>query len=197
MSTVYVTEPPMRGKVVLHTSFGDLDIELWPKEAPLACRNFVQLCLEGYYDGSIFHRIIKGLLAQTGDPTGSGRGGESIWGAPFKDEFHSRLKFNNRGQVAMATPAGIPNSNSSQFFISLDKAAWLDKKHTIFGKVTGSTIFNVLRMGETTDVDKDDRPVDEQPPRIISAEVLVNPFEDIVPRLVGNGREMTGGCTWR
>lgn len=74
MSTVYVLEPPTRGKVVLNTTCGPLDIELWPKEAPKAVRNFVQLCLEGYYDNTIFHRIIKDFIVQGGDPTGSGTG---------------------------------------------------------------------------------------------------------------------------
>lgn len=74
MSTVYVLEPPTRGKVVLNTTCGPLDIELWPKEAPKAVRNFVQLCLEGYYDNTIFHRIIKDFIVQAGDPTGSGTG---------------------------------------------------------------------------------------------------------------------------
>lgn len=74
MSTVYVLEPPTKGKVVLDTTHGPLDIELWPKEAPKAVRNFVQLCVDGYYDNTIFHRIIKGFLIQGGDPTGSGTG---------------------------------------------------------------------------------------------------------------------------
>lgn len=74
MSTVYVLEPPTKGKVILHTNFGPLDIELWPKEAPKAVRNFVQLCLEGYYDKTIFHRVIKGEIVQGGDPTSTGKG---------------------------------------------------------------------------------------------------------------------------
>lgn len=74
MSTIYVLEPPTKGKVVLNTSHGPLDIELWPKEAPKAVRNFVQLCLEGYYNHTIFHRIIKAFLVQAGDPTGTGTG---------------------------------------------------------------------------------------------------------------------------
>ncbi|XP_006646034.1 peptidyl-prolyl cis-trans isomerase CYP57 [Oryza brachyantha] len=178
MSSVYVLEPPTKGKVVVQTTAGPLDIELWPKEAPKAARNFVQLCLEGYYDGTLFHRVIKSFLVQGGDPTGTGTGGESIYGAPFADEFHSRLRFNHRGLVACAN-AGTPHSNGSQFFISLDRCEWLDKKNTIFGKVTGDSIFNLLALadGET---DKDDRPV--YPQKILSVEVLWNPFDDIVPR---------------
>ncbi|MBA0568223.1 hypothetical protein Golob_005731 [Gossypium lobatum] len=180
MSTVYVLEPPTKGKVIINTTYGPLDIELWPKEAPKAVRNFVQLCLEGYFDNTTFHRIIKGFLVQGGDPTGSGTGGESIYGSVFPDEFHSRLRFNHRGIVACAN-AGTPHSNGSQFFISLDKCEWLDRKNTIFGKVTGDSIFNLLRIGEV-DTDQDDRPLDP-PPRIKSVEVLWNPFEDIVPRV--------------
>ncbi|EOY29956.1 Cyclophilin-like peptidyl-prolyl cis-trans isomerase family protein isoform 1 [Theobroma cacao] len=180
MSTVYVLEPPTKGKVILNTTYGPLDIELWPKEAPKAVRNFVQLCLEGYFDNTIFHRIIKGFLVQGGDPTGSGTGGGSIYGSVFSDEFHSRLRFNHRGIVACAN-AGSPHSNGSQFFMSLDKCEWLDKKNTIFGKVTGDSIFNLLTIGEV-DTDQNDRPLDP-PPRIKSVEVLWNPFEDIVPRI--------------
>ncbi|GJN18560.1 hypothetical protein PR202_gb05732 [Eleusine coracana subsp. coracana] len=178
MSSIYVLEPPTKGKVVVQTTAGPLDIELWPKEAPKATRNFVQLCLEGYYDGTLFHRVIKNFLVQGGDPTGSGTGGESIYGAPFADEFHSRLRFNHRGLVACAN-AGTPHSNGSQFFITLDRCDWLDKKNTIFGKVTGDSIFNLLALGDV-ETDKDDRPVYEQ--KILSVEVLWDPFEDIIPR---------------
>ena len=107
-----------------------------------------------------------------------GTGGTSIWSRPFKDEFHGRIKFNHRGQVAMANE-NRPNTNQSQFLITLGKCEWLDKKHTIFGKVTGDTIFNVLRMGEA-EVDGNDRPID--PIKVLSIEVLWNPFEDIIPR---------------
>mmetsp|Transcript_6778 Transcript_6778/g.18192 ORF Transcript_6778/g.18192 Transcript_6778/m.18192 type:complete len:560 (-) Transcript_6778:204-1883(-) len=179
MSSIYNLEPPTKGKVVLHTSLGDLDIELWPKEAPKAVRNFVQLCLEGYYDNTIFHRVIRDYMAQGGDPTGTGTGGDSIYGGMFKDEFHQRLKFNHRGIVACANQ-NEPHTNLSQFFITLDKCDWLDRKNTIFGKVVGDTIFNLARMNEL-DVDPDtDRPF--EPPTIKDVEVLWNPFEDIVPR---------------
>ncbi|XP_044464825.1 peptidyl-prolyl cis-trans isomerase CYP57 [Mangifera indica] len=181
MSSIYVLEPPTKGKVIVNTTHGPLDIELWPKEAPKAVRNFVQLCLEGYFINTVFHRIIKGFLVQGGDPTASGTGGESIYGGPFADEFHSRLRFNHRGLVACAN-AGTPHSNGSQFFISLDRCDWLDKKNTIFGKVTGDSVFNLLRIGEV-DTDKDDRPLDPLP-KILSVEVLWNPFEDIVPRIL-------------
>lgn len=179
MSSIYVSEPPTKGKVILKTTYGPLDIELWPKETPKAVRNFVQLCLEGYYDNTIFHRIIKSFMVQGGDPTGTGTGGESIYGGPFSDEFHSRLRFNHRGLVACAN-AGSQNSNGSQFFITLDRCDWLDRKHTIFGKVTGDSLYNLLNFAEV-ETDKDDRPL-ESPPKLISVEVIWNPFDDIVPR---------------
>lgn len=177
MSSIYITEPPTKGKVVLHTTVGDLDIELWPKETPKACRNFVQLCLEGYYDNTIFHRIIKGFIVQGGDPTGTGFGGESIYGAPFLDEFHTRIRFSHRGIVAMATSEA--DDNKSQFFFTLDKAPELQNKHTIFGKITGDTIFNLLKFNDYV-VDENERPL--IPPKINSIEIVYNPFDDIVPR---------------
>eukprot|EP00124_Ichthyophonus_hoferi_P001362 Ihof_evm10s68 gene=Ihof_evmTU10s68 len=185
MSSIYNLEPPTKGKVVIKTSYGDIDIELWPKEAPKACRNFVQLCMEGFYDNCAFFRVIKGFFVQTGDPSGTGFGGESIYDEPFKDEFHQRLRFSHRGLVAMANAA--TNDNRSQFFITLDKTEELNRKHTIFGKVTGDTIFNVLRIGEL-ETDQEDRPLEA--PRIKSIVILSNPFDDIVPRVVPQREEL-------
>eukprot|EP00195_Chlamydomonas_chlamydogama_P005875 CAMPEP_0202905216 /NCGR_PEP_ID=MMETSP1392-20130828/33118_1 /ASSEMBLY_ACC=CAM_ASM_000868 /TAXON_ID=225041 /ORGANISM="Chlamydomonas chlamydogama, Strain SAG 11-48b" /LENGTH=271 /DNA_ID=CAMNT_0049593201 /DNA_START=61 /DNA_END=873 /DNA_ORIENTATION=+ len=179
MSNIYNLEPPTKGKVVLKTNFGDIDIELWPKEAPKACRNFVQLCMEGYYDSTIFHRIMKDYLVQGGDPTGTGQGGESIYGGLFRDEFHTRLRFAHRGIVACANQ-NEPHTNGSQFFITLGAADWLDKKNTIFGKVVGDTIYNLLRLGDVEVDSETDRPLD--PPVIKEAEVVWNPFDDLVPR---------------
>lgn len=87
-----------------------------------------------YYDDTVFHRVIRKFMVQGGDPTGTGKGGESIYGKPFRDEIHTRIKFNHRGQVAMANE-NQPGTNHSQFFYTLDSAPHLDKKHTIFGKV--------------------------------------------------------------
>ncbi|XP_036597992.1 spliceosome-associated protein CWC27 homolog [Trichosurus vulpecula] len=177
MSNIYIQEPPTNGKVLLKTTAGDIDIELWSKEAPKACRNFIQLCMEGYYDNTIFHRVVPGFIIQGGDPTGTGTGGESIYGAPFKDEFHSRLRFNRRGLVAMAN-AG-PHDNGSQFFFTLGRADELNNKHTIFGKVTGDTVYNMLRLTEV-DINEEERPLN--PHKIRNCEVLFNPFDDIIPR---------------
>ncbi|XP_042365127.1 spliceosome-associated protein CWC27 homolog [Plectropomus leopardus] len=177
MSNIYIQEPPTNGKVLLKTSAGDIDIELWSKEAPKACRNFAQLCMEGYYDGTVFHRVVPEFIVQGGDPTGTGTGGESIYGRPFKDEFHSRLRFNRRGLVAMAN-AG-PHDNGSQFFFTLGRADELNNKHTIFGKVTGDTVYNMLRLAEV-ECDHEERPLN--PHKIKSTEVLHCPFDDIIPR---------------
>ncbi|XP_033736766.1 spliceosome-associated protein CWC27 homolog [Pecten maximus] len=184
MSNIYIQEPPTDGKVLLVTSVGEVDIELWSREAPKACRNFVQLCLEGYYNGTIFHRVVKDFIVQGGDPTGTGEGGESIYGAPFKDEIHSRLRFVRRGLVAMAN-AG-PHDNGSQFFFTMGSTPELQNKHTIFGKVGGDTVYNMIRLQEV-DVDSNDRPT--YPLKIKNTKVLSNPFDDIVPRLKSNESE--------
>ncbi|XP_040014042.1 spliceosome-associated protein CWC27 homolog [Xiphias gladius] len=184
MSNIYIQEPPTNGKVLLKTSAGDVDIELWSKEAPKACRNFVQLCMEGYYDGTVFHRVVPDFIVQGGDPTGTGSGGESIYGRPFKDEFHSRLRFNRRGLVAMAN-AG-PHDNGSQFFFTLGRADELNNKHTIFAKVTGDTVYNMLRLAEV-ECDGEERPLN--PHKIKIAEVLHSPFDDIIPREIKKAKK--------
>ncbi|RHY06027.1 hypothetical protein DYB25_001797 [Aphanomyces astaci] len=178
MSNIYVTEPNTEGKVLMRTSFGELDVEFWPQQAPRACRNFFQLAMEKYYDNTLFHRLISGFMIQGGDPTGTGDGGESAFGEPFADEFHSRLRFNHRGLLAMAN-SNKSNTNKSQFFFTLDACDFLTKKHTIFGKVTGNTIFNLLTVNDM-ETSPDERPV--EPIKLLSIEILWNPFEDIVPR---------------
>eukprot|EP01080_Neovahlkampfia_damariscottae_P011203 gene11203-4023_t len=181
MSQAYTLEPKTQGKVILTTTVGECEIELWPKEAPKACRNFVQLCLEGFYDNSPFHRIIKDFIVQTGSSNKDGsndyRDGESIFGQKFEDEFHSRLKFTHRGLLACA---GQKNQNDSQFFITLEKTESLNYKHTIFAKIVGDTIFNILKMSDY-EVDDQDKPL--YPPKILKTEVVWNPFDDIVPRI--------------
>jgi peptidyl-prolyl cis-trans isomerase SDCCAG10 len=177
VSSNYVTEPHTSGKVVLHTTLGALDVELWPKESPKAVRNFVQLCLEGFYDNCIFHRLIKDFIIQTGDPTGSGRAARAFTAAILQKSFTRVLRFTHRGILAMA---GGPDGNLSQFFITLDKTPQLDRKHTIFGKLTGNAIYNLLPVNDLQ-VDADERPL--FPPKIIRTEVLFNPFDDIVPRV--------------
>ncbi|EFP07725.1 CRE-CYN-16 protein [Caenorhabditis remanei] len=206
MSNQYINEPITTGKVTLETTAGDIEIELWTKEAPLACRNFIQLCMENYYKGTCFHRLVKNFILQGGDPTNSGTGGESIYGHPFKvsivynnfvpnytilifkknaylvsnfqDEFHQRLKFNRRGIVGMAN-AGR-DDNGSQFFFTIGErgAPELDKKHTVFGKITGPTLFNMLKITEVES--EGDKPVTFY--KITGARIDNNPFDDIKPR---------------
>lgn len=181
MSNIYVSEPPTSGKVLLSTSKGDVEVELWSKEAPKACRNLIALALEGYYDGMLWHRIVPGFCIQTGDPTGTGTGGESVYGDPFPDEINQRIKFNRRGLLAMANP-GERDHNESQFFITLDATPELQGKHTIFGRISGPTIFNVLSISEVElSEEEPDRPV--FPPKLHTIKVLDNPFDDIVPRI--------------
>ena len=118
-----------------------------PSETSWRCQWRVRLCRQntadvlGYYDGVIFHRIVPGFIVQTGDPTGIGTGGESFYGEMFEDEIHGRLRFNRRGLIGMANNSKR-NTNTSQFFITLDRADELTGKHTMFGKITGNTIFS-------------------------------------------------------
>ena len=118
---------------VIQTNMGTIKIALLPEEAPKTVENFAGLSKKGYYDGIIFHRVIDGFMIQGGDPTGTGRGGESIWGGKFKDEISDKVHFDQPGIVAMAN-AG-PNTNGSQFFITVAATPWLNGHYSIFGKV--------------------------------------------------------------
>ena len=119
--------------VVLETNVGKIELKMYPKVAPLAVENFTTHVKNGYYNGLIFHRIIKGFMIQGGDPEGTGRGGKSIWGKPFKDEFANNVVFDKPFLLAMANSG--PKTNGSQFFITLAPTGWLNGKHTIFGEV--------------------------------------------------------------
>uniref|UniRef100_A0A2P2J881 Peptidyl-prolyl cis-trans isomerase n=1 Tax=Rhizophora mucronata TaxID=61149 RepID=A0A2P2J881_RHIMU len=142
-------------EVTLETSMGAFTVELYYKHASRTCRNFMELSRRGYYDNVKFHRIIKDFIVQGGDPTGTGRGGESIYGPKFEDEIRSELKHTGAGILSMAN-AG-PNTNGSQFFITLAPAPSLDGKHTIFGRVCrGMEI--VKRLG-SVQTDNNDRPI--------------------------------------
>mmetsp|Transcript_12333 Transcript_12333/g.18399 ORF Transcript_12333/g.18399 Transcript_12333/m.18399 type:complete len:160 (+) Transcript_12333:62-541(+) len=143
--------------VEFKTSCGTVVFEMYHKHAPLTCQNFVELAKRGYYNDIIFHRIIKGFMIQGGDPTGTGRGGNSIWGKPFKDEITPALKHTGAGILSMANSGR--NTNGSQFFITLAPTPWLDGKHTIFGRVK-SGMQVVQRMG-LVKTNKNDRPHEE------------------------------------
>ena len=121
--------------VQLQTSVGAINVELHCDMTPRTCWNFIELCNRGYYDETVFHRLIPGFMVQGGDPKGDGTGGESMWGTSFEDEFDSRLHHDKRGVLSMANRG--PNSNGSQFFITFKPASHLDNVHTVFGVVVG------------------------------------------------------------
>ncbi|MBA9026932.1 MULTISPECIES: peptidylprolyl isomerase [Bacillaceae] len=166
--------------VIMETSQGNIKIKFFPELAPKTVENFLTHAENGYYDGIIFHRVIKDFMIQGGDPQGTGMGGESIWGAPFEDEFSMQL-FNLRGALSMAN-AG-PGTNGSQFFIvqaqhvdsrmgeqmkqagypeeiieaymSTGGTPWLDHKHSVFGQVVeGMDVVDAIANAKTTYGDK-------------------------------------------
>ena len=146
---------------VLETTQGKIEIELRPDLAPKAVENFVTHSKNGYYNGLIFHRVIKNFMIQGGDPTGTGRGGESIWGKPFKDEFAPNAVFDKAGILAMANSG--PNTNGSQFFITTVPTYWLNGKHTIFGYVKGGhESLKKLESVPTSGRTSGDKPLVEQ-----------------------------------
>jgi len=149
--------------VVFETTQGLIEFKLFPDAAPKACENFTKLVEKGYYDGIIFHRVIKNFMIQGGDPTGTGMGGESVWGKPFEDEFKDGVVFDRPGILAMAN-AG-PKTNGSQFFITTVPTPWLNGHHTIFGEVVSG--YDVVQKIEAVAVGSQDKPLQEQ--KIIKA----------------------------
>ncbi|NLR10745.1 MULTISPECIES: peptidylprolyl isomerase [Lactobacillaceae] len=171
-------------QVTIETSMGTIQLQLFPEQAPKTVENFVTHAKAGYYDGMTFHRVIPNFMIQGGDPTGTGMGGESIWGQPFEDEFSPEL-YNLRGALSMAN-AG-PNTNGSQFFIVQDKdmteqmqsqmkdagfpeeivsayqgggTPWLDFRHTVFGQVTdGMDVVDAIAAVKTDSSDQPTTPV--------------------------------------
>ncbi len=149
------TERPV---VVFETTQGNFEVTLFPDVAPKAVQNFLQLAQSNYYNGTIFHRVIKGFMIQGGDPKGNGTGGQSVWGQPFPDEFNAKIKFDRPGLLAMAN-AG-PNTNGSQFFITTASTPWLNQKHTIFGEVTQG--YDIVKKIESTATGPQDKPLEQQ-----------------------------------
>lgn len=160
---------------------GTITLELYTSHAPKTCTNFLTLAQRGYYNETPFHRIIPSFMIQGGDPTGTGRGGTSIYGEKFEDEIPllsstpptPQLKHTGAGILSMAN-AG-PNTNGSQFFITLAPAPWLDGKHTIFGRVKSG--MGVVRRLGLVKTDGEDRPVDEV--KIIRARVVEDGEEEV------------------
>tara|TARA_B100000795_G_C22778236_1_gene431035 strand:- start:493 stop:1230 length:738 start_codon:yes stop_codon:yes gene_type:complete len=146
---------PLPRMACINTSYGEVRIRLFPDECPKSVENFVTHAQNGYYDGVIFHRVIKGFMCQTGDPLGDGTGGTSIWGHEFEDEFHRSLRHDRPFTLSMAN-AG-PNTNGSQFFITTAPTAWLDNKHTVFGRVVQG--MDVVQGIEKVKCNKSDKPI--------------------------------------
>ena len=191
MASTYNTEPPPTATALLHTTAGPITLSLFASQTPLTCRNFLQHLIDGYYDNTPFHRIVPGFVVQVGDPTGTGEGGENIYSddefarldalwakllrkevgekVAFGNELHSRLKFNRRGLLGMAKDA--QGGYGSQFFVTLgDCLAELDGRMTMFGRVEGEGIYNVMKIAEGEVVEGTERPV--HPVRVTRGEVL-------------------------
>lgn len=141
-------------QVQIDTTMGSFTVELYYKHAPRTVQNFTRLADRGYYDGTVLHRIIRDFMIQGGDPTGTGRGGESIYGGKFEDEITRELKHTGAGVLSMANSG--PDTNGSQFFITLAPTPWLDGKHTVFGRVC-SGMGIIKRLGNVQ-TDATDRP---------------------------------------
>ncbi|KAJ5140259.1 hypothetical protein N7448_003667 [Penicillium atrosanguineum] len=170
-----------KGYARIDTTAGHLNVELYPEQAPKAVWNFIQLAKKGYYKGVTFHRNIKGFMIQGGDPTGTGRGGESVWGKYFADEFEGPLKHDGRGTLSMANKG--KNTNSSQFFFAYRALPHLDRKHTVFGRLIddptpSSATLNRLEANPVESTTN--RPMPEI--RIKEVTVFVDPFEDFLKK---------------
>ncbi|EDO30357.1 predicted protein, partial [Nematostella vectensis] len=166
-------EVKKKGYVRIQTTHGDLNLELHCEMVPKACENFMKLCAKGYYENTVFHRSIKNFMIQGGDPTGTGRGGESAWGGEFKDEFKPNLIHQGRGILSMANSG--PNTNKSQFFITYRSCRHLDQKHSVFGRVVGG--LETLNAMERIECDEKDRP--KETIKIKKAVVFVDPFAEV------------------
>ncbi|WP_294963928.1 peptidylprolyl isomerase [Sulfurimonas sp.] len=147
--------------VVLETTQGNIELVLYKDVAPLTVENFTTHVKNEYYNGVAFHRIIKDFMIQGGDPTESGRGGESIWDRSFKDEYKDKT-FNKVGILAMANRG--PHTNGSQFFITTAKTPWLNGKHTIFGRITDASLKTIMKLNNVSTSGKrsGDKPIERQ-----------------------------------
>ncbi|CAB3404164.1 unnamed protein product [Caenorhabditis bovis] len=172
-ATVRYSRVKKNGFVRIITNYGPLNLELYCQRVPKACENFITLCSRGYYNNTKFHRLIKNFMLQGGDPTGTGHGGESMWGKPFEDEFISGYSHDARGVLSMANKGS--NTNGSQFFITFRPCKYLDRKHTIFGRLVGGhETLNAIEKVET----EEGTDVPLTPVQFMRAEVFVDPFEE-------------------
>lgn len=155
---VNATQKAEQTIVVLETNQGTIEVKMFPKVAPLAVENFTTHVQNGYYNGLIFHRVIKNFMIQGGDPTGTGTGGESIWNKEFVNEYAPNVIFDRPFLLAMANHG--PNTNGSQFFITTQVTPWLNGGYTIFGEVVSGQ--DTVTKIENTQTGMADRPVSEQ-----------------------------------
>jgi cyclophilin family peptidyl-prolyl cis-trans isomerase len=154
-------------RIEMVTNMGTIKLKLFAKEAPKTVENFTRLSAKGYYNNLTFHRVIPDFMIQGGDPKGDGTGGQSIFGKNFEDEFSPNLSFFKKGQIAMANSG--PDTNGSQFFITLKATSWLDGKHTIFGEVTEG--LEVLDAIAAVQRDSNDKPLKA----VVMTKVTVSP----------------------
>lgn len=152
-----MTTHPSPQNVFLNTSIGHIELELYWNEAPKTCYNFLQLSTKGYYDNTIIHRVVRDFLVQAGDPTGTGRGGVSIYGEPFENECTDKLRHTGAGILSMANSG--PCTNTSQFFLTLAPTPYLDDKCTIFGRVKNG--MRVLQRISLIATDSSDKPLQD------------------------------------
>ena len=159
--------------LTLHTNLGDIKVELYWEAAPITWRNFLALAASSYYDNTLFHRNIKGFIIQGGDPTGTGKGGESIYGKKFDDEISGQLSHDTAGILSMANSG--PNTNGSQFFFTYSKQPHLDGKYTIFGHIIDG--LETLEKMEKEPTGKLNRPLNEI--SLSSITIHANPIADL------------------
>uniref|UniRef100_A0A6G1SJ88 Spliceosome-associated protein CWC27 homolog n=1 Tax=Aceria tosichella TaxID=561515 RepID=A0A6G1SJ88_9ACAR len=175
MSNIYNLEPQAHGLITFKTNFGDLDIELFTQQCPKNTRNFVQLCLDGYYEGSIFDRVEKDFIAIGGEHDTPEA--ESIETDIAPDEFHQRLRFSRRGLLATANTE--KNANGPKIFFTLGPAPELQNKHTIFGRLRGDSVYYLVDLNDCP-VDEDMHPISEK--KIIQVIVIQNPYPELKVR---------------
>jgi len=170
--------------VAIVTNMGTMHFDLYCHLAPKTCENFVELCEKKYFKDTVFHRLIKGFMVQGGDPTATGRGGTSYFGSTFEDEFSDKmLTHSTRGMLSMANSGR--DTNGSQFFITFKKLEHLDRKHTVFGKLTKG--FNALDKIELMDTNKVDPAKKDRPDKdvtIIDTVILSNPYRKAIVHLL-------------
>ncbi|GAB1608219.1 RING-type E3 ubiquitin-protein ligase PPIL2-like [Argonauta hians] len=166
-----------KGYVRVMTNKGALNLEINCEMVPKTCDNFIKLCSNGYYNNTIFHRSIRNFMIQGGDPEGTGKGGDSYWQKPFKDEFKPNLIHKGRGVLSMANSG--PDTNKSQFFITYRSCRHLDNKHSVFGRVVGG--LETLNKMEKIETDDKDKPLEDI--RIEDTVVFVDPFKEAEEQL--------------